>query len=257
MLSLGGARSRSPLSPPPVEGFNWPDVRELRSKYVDSGRSQKSPVSRSRSIPEQMFDSSPRRHSSGSSGSLTEGASHSSGRLRGSWYTGRKERSQRLHRAHSLDPRLSGVHKTELQRLQDQVANGNYDGYYIAGEAPLQNDPEHKIIVMEKLPEPEEAAKESKEDDESYVQIRSPTSREKISIMAVIDRCRAYQDSDEYKQREEAKLRTEPARPMEQESKASVDQDKCQKTRPNCGQKTDTGPQSMVKNLREKFQSLS
>ncbi|XP_028252594.1 pleckstrin homology domain-containing family G member 3 isoform X2 [Parambassis ranga] len=258
VLSLGSARSHSPLSPPPVEGFNWPDVRELRSKYVDNGRSQKSPVGRSRSIPEQMFDSSPRRHSSCSSSSLTEGASHPSCRLQGGWYTGREERSQRLHRANSLDPRLSGVHKTELQRLQDQVANGNYDGYYIAGEAPLQNDPEHKIIIMEKLPEPEEAAKESKEeDDESYVQIRSPTSREKISIMAVIDRCRAYQDSDEYKQREEAKLKTEPAKPAELESKASVDQDKSQKTRPNCGQKTDTGQQSMVKNLREKFQSLS
>uniref|UniRef100_A0A0E9RZH8 Uncharacterized protein n=1 Tax=Anguilla anguilla TaxID=7936 RepID=A0A0E9RZH8_ANGAN len=37
----------------------------------------------------------------------------------------------------------------------------------------------------------------------NYVQIRSPTSREKISIMAVIDRCRAYQESDEYRQRED------------------------------------------------------
>uniref|UniRef100_A0A3B5AD32 Si:ch73-212j7.3 n=1 Tax=Stegastes partitus TaxID=144197 RepID=A0A3B5AD32_9TELE len=58
-VSPGRARSRSPLSPtPPVEGFNWPDVSELRSKYSDHGGSQKTSVSRSRSIPEQMFDGS-------------------------------------------------------------------------------------------------------------------------------------------------------------------------------------------------------
>uniref|UniRef100_A0A8C9Z1H4 Si:ch73-212j7.3 n=1 Tax=Sander lucioperca TaxID=283035 RepID=A0A8C9Z1H4_SANLU len=111
------ARSRSPVSPisplPPIEGFNWPDVRELRSKYSDHGRSQKSSVGRSLSIPEQMFDLGLRRHSSCSS----------------------KERRKRLHR----------------------VATGDYDGYYVAAEASLPDDPEHKIIVMEKLPEPAES----------------------------------------------------------------------------------------------------
>lgn len=150
---------------------------------------------------------------------------------------------------------------TELQKLQDRAADVNYEGYYVAAEAPLPNDPEHKMIVMEKLPEPESEPAGSKEDDEdNYVQIRSPTSREKISILAVIDRCRLYQESDEYKQREEVKTRTEPLRSHEPDTTAasSNDQDdESQKTSSTSGQKIKTGQQSIVKNLREKFQSLS
>ncbi|XP_022614688.1 pleckstrin homology domain-containing family G member 3 [Seriola dumerili] len=269
----GRARSRSPLSPPPpIEGFNWPDVQELRSKYSDHSRFQKSPVGRSRSIPEQMFDAGVRRHSSCSSSHLLTDRGSDEGppyKPRSSRDASREERSKRLHRANSLDPRLSGEQMTELQKLQDQVSNSNYDGYFIAAEAALPNDPEHKIFVVEKLPEPEsepaETAKESKEeeeedDDDSYVQIRSPTSREKIHIMAVIDRCRAYQDSDEYKQREEAKTKIELARPQELDNTAASptnQDDGSQKTSSNSGQKTEAGQQSIVKNLREKFQSLS
>ncbi|XP_078130877.1 LOW QUALITY PROTEIN: pleckstrin homology domain-containing family G member 3-like [Sander vitreus] len=121
------ARFRSPVSPlsplPHIEGFNWPDVRELRSKYSDHGRSQKSSVGRSHSIPEQMFDMDLRRHSSCSSGLLADAASgevsSSSCKPRG---TSREERRKRLHRANSLDPRLSGAHTAELQTLQDEVA---------------------------------------------------------------------------------------------------------------------------------------
>lgn len=153
---------------------------------------------------------------------------------------------------------------TELQKLQEQVAHGNYDGYYVTAEAPLPNAPEHKMIVMEKLPEPElepvETENEAKEEEEdNYVQIRSPTSREKISIMAVIDRCRVYQESDEYKQREELKAKTELVRPQELDTTAASpnEDDESQKTSSNSGQKTEAGPQSIVKNLREKFQNLS
>uniref|UniRef100_A0A3Q0SRY2 Si:ch73-212j7.3 n=1 Tax=Amphilophus citrinellus TaxID=61819 RepID=A0A3Q0SRY2_AMPCI len=164
-VSPGRLHSRSPLSPPPpIEGFNWPDVRELRSKYSDHGCSQRSGVSRSRSIPEQ-FDGSLRRHSSCSS---------------------------------SRSP-------------DDEVANASY-GYYIAAEAPLTNDPEHKIIVMEKLPESGETAKEPKEkEDEGY----------------------------------------------NKTSAASAEQDESQKTRSNSGPKVEGGQQSIVKNLRERFQSMS
>lgn len=153
---------------------------------------------------------------------------------------------------------------TELKKLQDQVGNSDYHGYYVAAEASLQDDPEHKIIVMEKVPDPvsehEETAKEEEEEgDDSYIQIRSPTSREKISIMAVIDRCRVYQESDEYKQREDVKAKTELGRPQELDTMAvsSTDQDESQKTSSNSGPKTEAGQQSIVKNLREKFQSLS
>ncbi|XP_039980453.1 pleckstrin homology domain-containing family G member 3 isoform X3 [Xiphias gladius] len=267
VVSPSRAHSRSPLSPPPIEGFNWPDVRELCSKYSDHGRSKKSPVSRSRSIPEQMFDGGQRRHSSCSSSHLlADGASGEDPSYKpdSSRNTSREERGKRLHRANSLDPRLSGAQMTELQVLQDQVANSNYDGCFVAAEASLPSDPEHKVIVIEKLPEPDsepaETAEESKEEDDNYVQIRSPTSREKISIMAVIDRCRAYQDSDEYKQREEAKAKMELARPQELNKTAAAStnrDDESQKTSSNSGQKTEAGQQSIVKNLREKFQSLS
>ncbi|XP_035851627.1 pleckstrin homology domain-containing family G member 3 isoform X2 [Sander lucioperca] len=260
------ARSRSPVSPisplPPIEGFNWPDVRELRSKYSDHGRSQKSSVGRSLSIPEQMFDLGLRRHSSCSSSLLADAASgevsSSSCKPRGSRGTSREERRKRLHRANSLDPRLSGAHTAELQTLQDQVATGDYDGYYVAAEASLPDDPEHKIIVMEKLPEPAESkpveTAVEEDDDDNYIQIRSPTSREKISIMAVIDRCRLYQESDEYQQREDVKAKTEPDTTA---APSNGQNDETQKMGSNVGQKTEAGQQNIVKNLREKFQSLS
>ncbi|XP_053529255.1 pleckstrin homology domain-containing family G member 3 isoform X5 [Artibeus jamaicensis] len=61
-----GARpaTRSPLSPFDTETFNWPDVRELCSKYAsndeavqaEGSRSRGPPVSRSRSVPESMVE---------------------------------------------------------------------------------------------------------------------------------------------------------------------------------------------------------
>ncbi|XP_031695817.1 pleckstrin homology domain-containing family G member 3-like isoform X1 [Anarrhichthys ocellatus] len=255
VVDPGRARSRSPLNPlsapPAIEGFDWPDVRELRSRYSDHGRPQQSPVGRSLSIPEQMFDGGLRRRSSCSSSLLlAAGASAevpSYGRD-----AGREERRKRLQRANSLDPRLSGAQRTELQKLQDQVAIGDHDGYYVAAEAPLPNDEEHKIIVVEKLPEAEETRED---EDDNYIQIRSPTSREKISIMAVIDRCRVYQESDEYKQRQDVKMKTELAAAAVSSSNRRDDEP--QTAGSNSGPKTEAGQQSGVKNLRERFQSQS
>ncbi|XP_053783610.1 pleckstrin homology domain-containing family G member 3 isoform X5 [Desmodus rotundus] len=61
-----GARpaTRSPLSPFDTETFNWPDVRELCSKYAsndeavqaEGSRSRGPPVNRSRSVPENMVE---------------------------------------------------------------------------------------------------------------------------------------------------------------------------------------------------------
>ncbi|XP_032449269.1 pleckstrin homology domain-containing family G member 3 isoform X6 [Lynx canadensis] len=56
--------SRSPLSPFDTETFNWPDVRELCSKYTshdeafqaEGGRPRGQPVNRSRSVPENMVE---------------------------------------------------------------------------------------------------------------------------------------------------------------------------------------------------------
>ncbi|XP_034383076.1 pleckstrin homology domain-containing family G member 3-like isoform X2 [Cyclopterus lumpus] len=240
VLDPGRARSRSPLIPlgipPPVEGFSWPDVRELRSRYSAHHRS---PVGRSLSIPEQMLDGGRRRRSSCSSGLLL--ADEASTEVppygpRGS----REERRKRLHRANSLDPRLSGYQRRELQELQDQV----YDGYYVAADAPLPNDEEQKILVEEKLPE-SRAAETEEDADDNYIQIRSPTSREKISIVTATDRCRVYRESDKYRQREDVRTRAEPARPRDHRPDQTG------------GPKTEASQQSLVKHLREKFQSRS
>lgn len=56
--------TRSPLSPVDTETFNWPDVRELCSKYAshdeaaqaEGSRSRGPPVNRSRSVPENMVE---------------------------------------------------------------------------------------------------------------------------------------------------------------------------------------------------------
>ncbi|XP_041661019.1 pleckstrin homology domain-containing family G member 3 [Cheilinus undulatus] len=264
VVSPSRGQSCSPLSPPPIESFNWPDVRELRSMYSNPARSQRCPVGRSRSIPEQMSDGGLRRHSSHSSSLPRLGEAHSS-KPHGHRGVGREERAKRLLRANSLDPRLSAEQMSELEKLKGQAAEENQDGYYVAAEAILPNDPEHKIIIMEKLPEPEsehaETAKESnngdEEEDDSYIQIRSPTSREKISIMAVIDRCRAYQESDEYKQREDVRAKTEPTRPQEPVVNATSSNDEDDESQTaSSGTKTEAGQQSIVRNLREKFQNM-
>lgn len=246
-----------------MEDFNWPDVRELRSRYCDYSLSQKIPVC---AIPEQMFEGGLRRHSSCTSNLiLPDGPSGevSSVNPCSSWDASREDCRKRDQRANSLDSQLSGAQMTELRKLQEQVAHDNYNGYYIAAEMSLPNNPEHRMIVVEKLPEPGseplEMAKEAIEEKEAnYVQIRSPTSREKISIMAVIDRCRVYQESDEYKQREELKVKTELSKSQELSFTAvSPNKDSIQKASVNSEQKMDTGPPSIVKNLREKFQNLS
>lgn len=245
------ARSCSPHSPFKsfsAEEFDWPDVQELRSKYCEPGCSQRSHVSRTHSVPEQMFEGGLRRHSSCSEEEVPSLAP------RGSWDTGRAERRRRLHRANSLDPRLSGTQMADMQKLREQVGPGNCDGYRVTAEAPLPNDPNHKMIIMEKLSEPVDAAREEEEEEDNYMQIRSPTSREKISIMAVIDRRRVYQESDEYRQREEPKVKAEPARSLEHDAAAAAppnEDDTSLKRSSNAGQ------QSIVKNLREKFQNFS
>ncbi|XP_008583876.1 PREDICTED: pleckstrin homology domain-containing family G member 3-like, partial [Galeopterus variegatus] len=58
------SRTRSPLSPLDTETFNWPDVRELCSKYASqdevlpakASRPRGPPVNRSRSVPENMVE---------------------------------------------------------------------------------------------------------------------------------------------------------------------------------------------------------
>ncbi|XP_033982823.1 pleckstrin homology domain-containing family G member 3-like [Trematomus bernacchii] len=169
------------LSPaPPTEIFPWPDVRQLRSKYCDQVRpppeDQRPEAGLRRPPPEdQRPEAGLRRRSS-----LAEETTSS-----------RKP----LQRARSLDPRSLNTRSLDPQSLdpplsvEPQTDRGSNGGFFVAAEAPLPHDPEHRILVLEKG------------GGDSLVQSRSPTSREKISIMAVIDRCRVYQESQEGKDR--------------------------------------------------------
>lgn len=94
-------------------------------------------------------------------------------------------------------------------------------------------------------PEPAETV-----DRDAYVEIRSPTSREKISILAVIDRCRAYQESDEYKRRSQS------AESQDGSKTVSSSADRVR----TAGDRSETsaaGQHNSVRNLREKFQKLN
>ncbi|XP_074698191.1 pleckstrin homology domain-containing family G member 3 isoform X2 [Strix aluco] len=62
---------------------------------------------------------------------------------------------------------------------------------WVAAEAPLGTG--QRVLVLERLPAPTEPP--------AYVQIRSPTTREKICLKAVVERCKAYQASEEYRRR--------------------------------------------------------
>lgn len=233
-------RSCSPSSPfgwVSLEEFSWPDVQQLRSRYSELGRRQRSPITRTRSNPDQVFTGGPRRHSSWSPEILPLQDTlklHPQVDIDG----GVEGRRLRLHRANSLDLRLSSSH---IPELQDPTSMDNVDGYGVTAKAPLPNDPEHSVIIVEKLPGTMSEKDQEGEDDESFVQIRSPTSREKICLMAVADRCRAYLESDQYRCRMEPRARPEHIAPESRDEALQV-----QGSQPN-----------LVKNLRDKFQSMS
>lgn len=233
-------RSCSPSSPfgwVSLEDFSWPDVQQLRSRYSEHGRRQRSPVTRTRSIPDQVFTGGPRRHSSWSPDLLPlqdvpmlHPQVDSGGGVEG--------RRLRLHRANSLDLRPNAPH---IQERQDATSINHFDGYGVTAKAPLPNDPAHSVIIVEKLPGAMPEEDQEGEDEEGYVQIRSPTSREKICLMAVVDRCRAYQESDQYRCRTEPRVRSDHNAPQSQDEALQ----------------SQGSQQNLVKNLRDKFQSMS
>ncbi|XP_042296994.1 pleckstrin homology domain-containing family G member 3 isoform X6 [Sceloporus undulatus] len=205
--------SRSPLSPTVAEKFHWPDVRELRSKYSCQAGSEKSrplPVNRSRSAPEKMMDTD---RVQGNHQCSKKNMKTSMKSQQGVIQSNRREASH-----HSIP--------------KDQALDAQKE-FCVTAEASLENS--QRVIVMEKLPDV------TVEPDESYVQIRSPTSREKISLKAVVERCKAYQDSEEYLRREEDAQEVAPRKALQQV----------------WWDKTDNSQQSLVKNLREKFQTLN
>ncbi|KAM6309007.1 pleckstrin homology domain-containing family G member 3 [Aegotheles albertisi] len=69
--------------------------------------------------------------------------------------------------------------------------HGSDGALWVAAEAPLGAG--QRVVVLERLQPPAEPP--------AYVQIRSPTTREKICLKAVVERCKAYQASEEYRRR--------------------------------------------------------
>ncbi|XP_062908523.1 pleckstrin homology domain-containing family G member 3 isoform X1 [Mobula hypostoma] len=146
--------------------------------------------------------------------------------------------------------------------------------HYVSSELLLDDQ---KVIIMEKLPcdgdswsihRKEQVAKDNSSDDEGFVQISSPTSREKISIRAVMERCRAYQESEEYKSRQEGEdkdRRQGISNPKAKQRSyggvekltSSTQQPEPRREMRQLGSRTDLTQQGLVKNLRDKFQSLT
>ncbi|XP_073711642.1 pleckstrin homology domain-containing family G member 3 isoform X2 [Misgurnus anguillicaudatus] len=245
VLSPRQPRSRSPLSPTTSENFNWPDVRELCSKYAHLGGT---------SLQPQISQKVSRKRSSSTSTSV--------GFLDPSTFQGREldDTLSRTQRGGSLDRKLGDLHLSELQKHASS-------GYYVSAQATLPN--EKNIIVIEKVPEGTKQQPTSgsngqemtDEMDDGYVQIRSPTSREKLSYVAVFDRCRAFQESEEYRLREEDEGCGEEQlpkidKPNEKASSSSENLGEALKNAVDSGKKADASQQSVVKNLREKFQNL-
>lgn len=213
LTSPTGTQSRGPISPIIAEKFSWPDVQELRSRYSCQARTEKGglpPVNRSRSAPAKMMDTERMLEHQPSKESVKREKCQQ-GRTRSCRGSVRERLSDIFPKSHACD-------------AQDQLC--------VMADTPLENS--RRVIVMEKLLDAAGAP------DESYVQIRSPTSREKISLKAVAERCKAYQDSEEYHKRQE-----------------SIQEVDAQKAPPQLRrEKTDSSQQSLVKNLREKFQTL-
>ncbi|XP_039767418.1 pleckstrin homology domain-containing family G member 3 isoform X2 [Ornithorhynchus anatinus] len=109
------------------------------------------------------------------------------------------------------------------------------EALFVAADVIL--DDNRRVIVLEKgpLPEPHNMAEEGERD--SYGQCRSPTSREKISQMAVVEHRKAYQESEEPRGRKEG-----PAPDS---------------LLPNPRVMAGSGQQGLVRTLRAKFQTLN
>nr|XP_020860374.1 pleckstrin homology domain-containing family G member 3 isoform X3 [Phascolarctos cinereus] len=211
----GWASNRSPLSPVDVETFHWPDVRELCSKYssheeatqAGRGRRQGPPINRSLSVPENIMEPAP-------VGKMSRCCSLNT------------HKSRRTQEISQPQP-----HKDLFLLGSSQIPGQEVDeALYLTADLTLENN--RRVIILEKGPPP--LIGEGEQD--SHVQIQLPTSPEKISLKAVVERCKAYQESEELRWQEEG------GRGPQQIWQADA---------------ADMAQQGRVRNLREKFQTLN
>ncbi|MEE6491879.1 hypothetical protein FKM82_016409 [Ascaphus truei] len=244
---------RSPLSPVKTEKFHWPDVRELRSRYTrPTGVGKTLPV-KSQSVPDRMVEHNVAEPLGAQN---KDCISHSysmniknTDNLEEISHTNKKIQSQ-AECAASASSKLNG-HMETLQNHRN-LGQGVDCRYYVSAEAPLEYN--KKVMVMEQFPIDKDFVDPSTHDlesDDTYVHIRSPTTREKISLKAVIERCKAYQESEEYRTREET---SKPEDTTEHNPDPTHPDSKQEQL---LSQNSDVTQQNRVKNLREKFQTLN
>ncbi|XP_075048596.1 pleckstrin homology domain-containing family G member 3 isoform X2 [Mixophyes fleayi] len=230
----------SPLSPVKTEKFHWPDVRELRSRYTSTTRAGKTlPVNRSQSVPDRMMEHNMDNPSDTQNKTfLTH--SYSMSIKHPESVNGVTEDINRSCKIPVQTPNINGrIEALQNSKNSEQTID---ECYYISAEAPLENN--KKVIIMEKIPM---TSPYDLENDDTYVHIRSPTTREKMSLKAVIERCKAYQESEEYKTREDLSKADSSVDTVHEQSKPE----------PQLLTSRDVAHQNRVKNLREKFQTMN
>nr|XP_033807996.1 pleckstrin homology domain-containing family G member 3 isoform X3 [Geotrypetes seraphini] len=238
---------KSPHSPAKTEKFHWPDVQELRSMYASkASASQKKPlpVNRSHSVPEKIAEKHLEEPLEGQtkakighsySMNVRQAATLADQRTKqgGQYYSSKNQEEPEASEGSSVNSSLNGGIS---ESLQNHKTRGSY---YISAETSLENN--KRVIVMEKLPVIEDQLdnKSAKEVRDGYLEIRLPTCQETTSIKAIVDQYKSYQESEESRQEEELKNRFSDPEDIPQQM---------------LWEKT---AQGHVKNLREKFQTLS
>lgn len=129
--------------------------------------------------------------------------------------------TSRLQRAGSLDQKLVGF---GWNNLPNKKVNSNY---YISTQATLPNNNAMAVLENNTHTHTSQA--------QNDIQIHSPSSWEKITLLTVTERCRLYEELDEAVFRTEAETRNKDNKAVKHSNATQ---------------------QGVVKNLREKFLNL-
>lgn len=215
--SLGSPQLQSTIRPPAVdpqspvytETFNWPDVRELRSKY-SRPNPQSVTINRSRSVPERILEVGRNIQTAQRSCSCSSpGCDHMDPHATPTKDTTTTQSMDKgpagqgvvkLCKSSSLEHMMGPLHLKEQMNLTGIPRN-----YYVSGQATLPN--ENKIIVVERIIKTENNGLTAGKDELHEDQLRCLDSDETCTLRSC--------------------------------------------------EKTENSQQSLVKNLREKFQNLS
>uniref|UniRef100_A0A670Z0E2 Pleckstrin homology and RhoGEF domain containing G3 n=1 Tax=Pseudonaja textilis TaxID=8673 RepID=A0A670Z0E2_PSETE len=168
--------SHSPLSPIMTEKFDWPDVRELRSRYscqVAIEKCRPPLVNRSCSAPEKMVDDAKMQAES----------------------QGSKVIAKTDVKSQQWD-KQSCRRKSSLDSIPKGLVCDRPKEFCVTAKASLENN--QHVIVIEKLPEGTNEAKA----DEREPQILSSSDQEKLSPKELVEWYKSYQDSEERQRHE-------------------------------------------------------